>query len=304
MRRGCCCGPGGSQEEGNSECVPLCTGTHVYNFSFALSHAGWSRGTPGVETEFEQPAACGAECCGGKYMEVRKRENVVGKYTGRYHADGLFDPNDLCECCKIESTNIVTPGGSWSADFQYTYGTNAWVQTNYVEDFNYTNSLVATFFPCSEHPYTTFANCQCPGPGGLFDVIRIVAAGANLVDFDANDGTGPCGLNSTSQWYANHTATLYYVKPVPFAACRTLAGTYVLACARYTVPDTPWLASSLGTVGGNCGVQAPPLCAYRRFVNAGSNCWIEDCGDCWTNDPIYSCASDAGFTVPRTITVA
>lgn len=303
MRRGCCC-QGGSQQEGNSECVPLCTGTHVYNFSFALSHAGWSRGTPGVETEFEQPAACAGECCGGRYMEVRKRENVVGKYTGRYHADGLFDPTDLCECCKIDSSNIVTPGGSWSADFQYTYATNAWVVNNYVEDFNYTNSLVATFFPCREHPYTSFANCQCPGPAGLFDVIRIVAAGANLVDFAANDGTGPCGLNSTSQWYANHTATLYYIKPVPFAACRTLAGTYVLACARYTVPDTPWLASSLGTVGGNCGVQAPPLCAYRRFVNAGSNCWIEDCGDCWTNDPIYSCASDAGFTVPRTITVA
>lgn len=303
MRRGCCC-QGGSQQEGNSECVPLCTGTHVYNFSFALSHAGWSRGTPGVETEFEQPAACAGECCGGRYMEVRKRENVVGKYTGRYHADGIGDPTDLCKCCKIESSNIVTPGGNWSADFQYTYATNAWVVNNYVEDFNYTNSLVATFFPCREHPYTSFANCQCPGPAGLFDVIRIVAAGANLVDFAANDGTGPCGLNSTSQWYANHTATLYYIKPVPFAACRTLAGTYVLACARYTVPDTPWLASSLGTVGGNCGVQAPPLCAYRRFVNAGSNCWIEDCGDCWTNDPIYSCASDAGFTVPRTITVA
>lgn len=284
--------------------MPLCTGNHVYNFSFALSHAGWSRGTPGVETEFEQPAACAGECCGGRYMEVRKRENVVGKYTGRYHADGLFDPNDLCKCCKIESSNIVTPGGSWSADFQYTYATNAWVRNNYVEDFNYTNNLTAAFTPCAAHPSTWVPPqpvCPCPGGPGLFDIIRIIAGGANLVDFAANDLMGGCGLNATSQWYANHTATLYYVKPVPFASCRTLAGVYRLACAKYTVPTTPWITSSLS---GFCG----DLCAFRRFTNVGASCWIEDCGagyptDCWNNDPIYACDSDAGFTVPRTITV-
>ena len=291
----CCCG-GGSQQEGNSECVPLCAGTNVYNFTIALSHEGWSRGTPGTESDFEQPASCAPGCCGGRYKEVRKRENVVGKYTGRAHADGLFPSSDLCECCKIDSVDIVTPGGSWSADFVYTYATNTMVRNNYVEDFNYTNSLTAKFWTCVLHPSNDYFDCQCAGPAGLFDVLEINAGGINLVDFDYNAGAGNCGLDGTSTYFSNHNVRLFYVKPVPFATCRTLAGTYRLACARYIVPYTPWVY--WGAFGAT-----ELLCSYRKFVNTGGSCWIEELGDCFANDPIYSCGPDAGFNVPKTVVV-
>lgn len=292
MRRGCCC-KGGSQQEGNSECVPLCTGNHVYNFSLAISHAGWSRGTPGGETEFENCPV--GECCGGKYMEVRKRDNVVGKFTGRYHADGLANPADLCQCCEIESSNIETPAGSWSADFQYTYSSNTFVRTNYVQDFGFANAFDATFFACAQHPRSSDAFCQCPAvaPAGFWDVIRIVAGGTNLVSFPANDYLGTdCGLNSTSDYVSTHSARLWYVKPVPFASCRTLAGTYRLACARFLVPATPWIATSSDAT----------LYGYRIFVGSGA-CKVEELGDAWNNDPIFACGSDAGFSVPQTLTV-
>jgi len=274
----------------------LCAGTHIYNFSIALSHDGWSRGSTGSESDFEQPADCVPPCCGGKHKEVRKRENVVGKYTGRAHADGLFPAIDLCDCCEIASTDIVTPSGSWSADFVYTYATDTFVRNNYVHDFNAGSDLRARFRPCQLHPSTQFLDCQCPGPGGLFDVLEINAGGINYIDFDYNMGMGECGFDGTSIYISSHNARLFYLKPVPFATCRTLAGTYRLACARYLVPYTPWVYW-----GGFGATQL--ICSSRKFVNFGGNCWIEELSDCFSNDPIYSCGSDAGFNVPKTVVV-
>jgi hypothetical protein len=211
---------------GNPECVPVVGNTNP-SYSISASYSGWVRGKPvGLST------ATIADCCNVKNWTGW--DNSAGPYQGKQWRDG-WQNEATGECCEITSDTINYVGGTWSASCTM----NSLVSSS--NTFNLYGSVAPFFTLCNTIVAGNMQTCAfcggcCGVMSGLYDVVGVNLDGRNLTDpfypFQKFNNLGqavcdpPYDSDYPSQYAYGPSVNIYYAKPVPFTATRTLTGVY------------------------------------------------------------------------------
>jgi hypothetical protein len=305
LNASCCCG-GGTLPPGNTVCVPI-VGTTTPTFTITASQAGWVRGEPKGLSDSTVQCAC--ETCESKVKIWSGWNNAIGAFEGKMWRDGWngqVDP-ETCECCDITSDTINYVGGSWTATLQFTgaSGLNVLSESNTFTEFGtvsggrYLCSAISVGAnTCPTSPCTV---C-CNGASGLYDIVVVTFSGQNKSApyydtqyIDPETGSLKCDPPYDPayerNYYYQYNAYVYYAKPVPFAATRTLTGVYTRYAAKVLVPQNFYQTSVSG-----------PAESLSYSTTLFCTAII---GPTPPNDPECLCgtANGYGFTFPATITL-
>ena len=302
LNASCCCG-GGTIPPGNTVCVPI-VGTSTPTFTITASQAGWVRGDPkGVS---DSTAPCGCDTCDTKVKIWSGWNNTIGAYQGKMWRDGWngWVAPDSCECCDITSDTITYSGGSWTATMQFGGGATTVNVLSESSTFTEFGTVTGVKYLCagiSAGAAPTCPSCGicCGGASGLYDVVVVTFSGQNksapYYDTQARNEDGqyvcdpPYDPAYERNYYYQYNATVYYAKPVPFTATRTLTGVYTRYAAVVNVPMNFYQTSTSGPAESlsysGCTAVIGPYPPNPNECLCGS-------------------ANGYGFTLPSTITLA
>jgi len=302
LNASCCCG-GGTLPPGNTVCVPI-SGTTTPTFTITASQAGWVRGEPkGLS---DTTASCGCDSCQTKFKIWAGWNNAIGAFQGKMWRDGWngWIAPAGCECCDITSDTITYSGGSWTATMQFGGGATTVNVLSESSTFTEFGTVTGVKYLCSGISPGAAPTCPscgtcCAGASGLYDVVRVTFSGQNksapYYDTQAQNEDGfyvcdpPYDPAYERNYYYQYNATVYYAKPVPFTATRTLTGVYTRYAAVVNVPLNFYQTSASGPA--------------ESLSYTGCTAVI---GPYPTNPDECLCgsANGYGFTLPSTITLA
>jgi hypothetical protein len=236
MRRRCCCA-GGEQDVGNGICVPECSSV-PYNLQATISASidGFTRGFPtGLGTFQEDCPSCPGECFARPvYTTWSGITTAVGAYPQTRIYEGYATVDDGIGCTPCERVQVSWTPTSTSKTFTIRGPANP--------QFPNTGSVVGqsgdggisvlnpVFVFCRDMSDTC-------GLAGLWDTFRITVSRLQASPwfeipnggyYDDSCGVGPVEDGFATRFEVRSTVTALYGKPVPFAACRSRAGTYRL----------------------------------------------------------------------------
>lgn len=314
LNASCCCG-GGTIPPGNTVCVPV-VGTSTPTFTITASQAGWVRGEPkGLSSTLD----CPTDNCGTpsepSYIYCALKiwagwNNAVGSFEGKYYRDG-WRRNDSpnCECCEITEDTLTYTGGSWTATMQFGGGANT---VNVLSESNtfVSGGVSGVKYLCSAidgGSGCTLCPTCCGGASGLYDIIVVTFGGYNETGpyhpVQATDENGaalcdpPYDSAYVNTYSYGYSADVYFYKPVPFTATRTLTGVYTRFASRVTVPLNFYQTfSSFGGPWNSLGYALPyPGATVCDVITTGAPDNPAEC--------LCGSANGFGFTFPSTITL-
>jgi len=304
----CCCE--GGIPDGNTECVPV-VGNLYPQFTFTGSNSGHVRGKPIAEYD---DSTCYSTNCGTieapNFIYCDRRaykgwDNSIGAHQGKMVRDGWYrtcdpDPGVLaCECCPITEDTITYAGGSVTGSLQFT-GTNNLTVLSQSNTFTQAGNIYGYRYLCAA---LSICECypQCGTGVGLYDIVNVVFSGQNrTADFYPYQDNCSCKEDDTlpSFYDYQYSASVWYYKPVPFTATRTLTGVYTRYSARVTVPLNFYFTSACGGPYQFLTWQhAPPPYQYNCSCAHGTT--PPNPAEC-----ICGTSNQYGFNIPATITLA
>lgn len=234
MRRRCCC-VGGEQDVGNGVCVPECSSV-PYNLqaTIAATVEGFTRGFPtGLGTFQEDCPSC--DCIARPvYTTWSGVSTAVGLYpqTRLYEGYGTVDDGVGCTPCeRLQVTWTPTPSSKTftirgPANPQFP-NVGSVVSQSGDGDISVLNPV---FVFCRDMSDTC-------GLAGLWDTFRITVSRLQTSPwfetpnggyYGDSCGLGPVADGFATQFTVRSTIHALYGKPVPFAPCRSRAGSYRL----------------------------------------------------------------------------